>query len=293
MDVSQQSAPLHDAVLSMGIEEIRMNNFSMEQFEAFRGFIHKNLGIHLGDEKKDTLKIKLMKQMARNNIDSFDDYFDVLNKRRDKDIYTGFINEITTNKTEFFRENTHFDFLRDEQKMIFSNNPRVQKSKQIRVWSAACSTGEEPYTLAITLLECMSFIESKNIRILATDINNEVLSKALRGYYGRDIEKDISKLYLLKYFQKEGFGYRVKDSVQDMVTFRLFNLMNPFPFKNQFDIIFCRNVMIYFNKETQERLVNKFYDVLVPGGLFIVGLSETLNGKTHRFKYVKPTIYIK
>ena len=268
-----------------------MQSFTDKEFGKYRQFIYENFGIHLSNVKKDTLKTKLHKLMSKNNLYSYDEYYYKLVTDKDKQHITEFINEITINKTDFFRENNHFDFIRNKIKFIFEKNQRILKNKEIRVWSAACSTGEEAYTLAFVLKECLS--EEINIKILATDICSKVLSIAGKGIYPSRIKSEIDQYYLAKYFESSENNYKVIDSIKHLVTVRQFNLMDMFPFSNTFDMIFCRNVMIYFDLKVQQNLLDKFYSFITPGGLLFLGHSESLINKKHRYQYIQPTIYMK
>ena len=199
------------------------------------------------------------------------------------------INAISTNKTDFFREKIHFDFLAEN---VF---PKLESQRVIRCWSAASSTGEEPYTLAITLLEHFGIENFKDIKILATDISTKVLDDAEQGIYSTDVVSPIPALLLKKYFYK-GYNnwagrYLAKECLKDMVFFRRLNLMKKFPLTAKFDFILCRNVMIYFDKPTREDLVNRLAQQLAPGGHLIIGNSESLSGIRTDLKYVQPAIY--
>lgn len=268
-----------------------MQTFSDIHFERFTTFIHDNFGIFMNEIKKDMLKIRLSKLMTRNGLDSYDEYYRVLTQSKEAKYISEFAEEITINKTDFFREKSHFEFLRGKTGFILEKNRRIESNNEIRVWSSACSTGEEAYTIAMVLKECMP--QGINIKILATDISNKVLQTAKKGIYPLNIKNEVEGYYLLKYFKKTGMNYEVENSIKEMVTYRSFNLMDAFPFKNSFDIIFCRNVMIYFDTDTQQSLLDKFHNVINPGGFLFIGHSESLTNKRHKFQYVQPTIYIK
>jgi len=165
------------------------------------------------------------------------------------------------------------------------------------VWCAGCSSGEEPYSIAITLLEALGQAGQVEVSILATDISTRMLAVAAKGIYGADRVEKIPYEWKRRFFQKglrscEGY-YRVKSCVKDLVMFKRVNLVEPFPWESTFDVIFCRNVMIYFDKPTQEKLVNRFHQALAKGGYLLIGLSESLTGITHPFKYIQPSIYLK
>ncbi|MBW2108606.1 MAG: protein-glutamate O-methyltransferase CheR, partial [Deltaproteobacteria bacterium] len=205
------------------------------------------------------------------------------------------LDAISTNLTSFFREERHFEFLTN--KVFPSWTARSGHGEKIRLWSAGCSSGEEPYSLAICMMDYFSGGLPADTKILATDLSTKVLNRAQSGVYNAERIKKIPKSTLRKYFQK-GVGsqageFRVKECIREMIVFRRLNLMDPFPFKLRFSLICCRNVMIYFDKMTQGRLVNKFYDCLESGGYLFIGHSESLTGIDHRFKYIQPAVYYK
>ncbi|MDQ2084910.1 protein-glutamate O-methyltransferase CheR [Herbivorax sp. ANBcel31] len=268
-----------------------MRYLSDGTFLKYRNFIYDKFGINISQDKKEMLQSKLLKLIVKSRCESYEEYFRILTQGYDKESLFEFSNEITVNKTDFFRENNHFEFIKSSEDFIIDKNKRIRRNNEIRVWSAGCSTGEEAYTLSIVLLE--HFLQGLNIKILGTDINSNVLKQAIEGVYSSTIKNNIDKYYLLKYFKKCERGWKASETIRRLVTFRLFNLMDDFPFKKSFDLIFCRNVMIYFDSKVQQRLIDKFYDVLVPGGILFIGHSESLTGKKHKFQYLKPTIYIK
>jgi len=255
-------------------------------------FLEDNYGVHYSTQKTGTLEVKLNKLMAKNNIDSYKAYYELITGVNNVEQLTQFLDETTTHTTNFFRERHHFEYIQKNIQDILSSNRRIRGNKEIRVWSSACSTGEEPYTLGIVLKEILP--EDFKIRILATDISKKSIMKASKGIYGKNgIEKDIGKYYLAKYFDKQGEDYCVNKEIKDLITFRTFNLMESFNFKKGFDIVFCRNVMIYFEPQIQANLTDKIYNELVHGGLLFTGHSESLAFREHKYKYVEPAIYLK
>lgn len=268
-----------------------MQSFDNIRFEKFSRFIYNEYGIFLSEIKKEMVHTKIDKLMSRYNINSYDEYYNILASGMDRQFLTDFANEITINKTDFFREINHFDFIQNNIGFIIGKNERILRNNEIRVWSSACSTGQEPYTLAMVLKECLP--EGMGIKILGTDVNSKVLADAKRGLYPMSIKNEVRQYYLQKYFKNTGREFMIEEDLKKIVTFRQFNLMEPFPFKNTFDMIFCRNVMIYFDSEVQQRLLDKFYSVIAPGGLLFIGHSESLTNKKHKFEYVQPTVYIK
>lgn len=260
------------------------------QYEKYRTLIYQNFGIHFPPTKREIVVTKVDKLMRKYNLTSYDEYYQLLTKGNGE-YWAEFSDEITVHQTNFFRENNHFEFIRTRLRFILETNPRILENNEIRVWSAGCSTGEEPYTLAMVLREWLP--TEVNIRILATDVSGRSVATAQRGVYPATIKKDMDPYFLMEYFHHDGEHYQVKPEIKELITFRLFNLMDPFPFKNTFDIIFCRNVMIYFDAQVQQELVKKFHDYLCRGGLLFIGHSESLINKQFSFKYIQPTIYQK
>ncbi len=203
------------------------------------------------------------------------------------------MNRLTTNHTYFLRETEHYEFMRD----TFLPEMKAKKNKKvIYLWSAGCSSGEEPYTNVIEILEYFGSEASQwDTKLLATDISVKVLAKAQQAVYHEDTMKNLSPEVVRKYFTSVGDNcYRVNDEVKKQVVFRVFNLMDQIPYKkNPFDLIFCRNVMIYFDNDTKVKLVNRFYDVLAPGGYLFIGHAESIPRDATNFRYIKPAIYQK
>lgn len=205
-------------------------------------------------------------------------------------------NAISTNHTYFYREKDHFEFFKQTALPEIVNMNRMAGDNDVRIWCAGCSTGEEPYNLVMQMLEFFG-MDYNNWRagILATDISERALLIAKRGVYSKDRIVNLPEDYKRKYFKKiSNDEYEVVDKLKQEVLYRRFNLMNPrFVFKKKFHSIFCRNVMIYFDEPTRIELVNKFYDLLVPGGYLFIGHSESLKRDTHKFNYVMPALYQK
>ncbi len=263
---------------------------SQKQFERFSSLVKEKLGIHLNENKKDMVQAKVSKLMRKEGISCYDAYYDLVRSHK-KGIWKDFVDNITIHKTNFFREDGHFDFIKNKIEYIIKTNSRIYNNQEIRVWSSACSTGDEPYTIAMVLKEYLP--AGIRPKILATDVSSAVISEAVNGEYVLDQEDKINAYYLQKYFKKVGISYKIANDIKNLITFRTFNLMDSFPFQSRFDIIFCRNVMIYFDSKTQEELVRKFYNVLTSGGLLFIGHSESLTQKQYKFKYIQPTVYMK
>lgn len=272
------------------------HELSDNDFEKIRRLVYEQCGINLHAGKKELVKARLGKRLREGNFRSFADYYRHVTTKEGIDELIVMIDSISTNLTMFFREDNHFLKLQEVVPVMISAVGGGRRGSKLRIWSAGCSTGEEPYTLAITLKEILGD-SNCDFKILATDISTKVLKTAAAGIYSEDRVKKIPRLLLKKYFQIgqgrwEG-SYRVKRELRDVVKFKRFNLMETLPSGKLFDIIFCRNVMIYFDKVTQSGLVNRFYDCLGEGGHFFVGHSESLTGLTHRFKYIEPSVYRK
>jgi chemotaxis protein methyltransferase CheR len=207
------------------------------------------------------------------------------------------IDAISTNLTSFFREINHFHFLSHTYLPNLIQKKRKAPSNRIRAWSAGCSSGEEPYSLAITILEALENSPSWDVKILATDISHKVLKTAIEGIYDKSRIDPVPPLQKTKYLIPSRHcgktSYEIVHHLRDLICFRHLNLMDSWPFKGPFDFIFCRNVMIYFDKNTQQNLVGRFWECLETGGLLFTGHSESLTGITHKFRYLQPTIYAK
>lgn len=259
-------------------------------FLNYQEYLSSKLGLRFAPEKSQMLKNKLVKLMSRYEVTSYEEFFKILKSEENSQFWHDFVHEITTHKTDFFRENNHFEFLKRTFPELKKTIPKIQVKNEISIWSAGCSTGEEPYTLSMVMKE--SFPEMY-FRILATDISQEAVLAAVKGLYPYSIQSEMNPFFITRYFTKLKEGFQLKEEVKKTVTFRHFNLMNPFPFKKKFQIIFCRNVMIYFSNQTIEDLLQKFYNVLDIGGLLFIGHSESLINKRNPFRYIQPTIYQK
>lgn len=263
--------------------------------DLFCDYLYKMMGIYIEPSKKNLLAQKLSKLMFEEGINNSGEYYHFIVSppisEKQKTIKNKFIDTVTVHKTNFFRENNHFEYMQRNIVDIVNQSNSVKATNELRIWSSACSTGEEAYTLAMLCKEILP--PGVRAKILATDISPQSIRKALDGVYKFGPEDNITNFYINKYFIKDANSWTICDEIKNNVTFRLFNLMEPFPFKNPFDIIFCRNVMIYFDTEVQEKLVNNFYNALGPNGLLFIGHSESLIKLKHPFKYNEPTIYKK
>lgn len=264
-----------------------------KEFEQLSDYIRKQYGINLKEEKRTLVMGRLYNELVNNGFTNYTDYINhILNDKSGKALNT-LVNKITTNHTYFMREAEHFHYFRD---VVMPYLIKTVRNKDLRIWSAGCSSGEEPYTLAMIIDEVLG--KNKvwwDSKILATDISSKVLEEAVNGCYSKDDVENISPQWRLNYFQKISEDeLKVTDKIRNEVIFRRLNLMdNTFPFKQKFHVIFCRNVMIYFNDETKRRLINKFYDLLEYGGYLFIGHSESIERGTTDFKYVLPAVYRK
>jgi chemotaxis protein methyltransferase CheR len=263
---------------------------SSRQFDIISRLVYQVSGIDLHEGKEELVKARLIKRLRHLKIFGFDRYLKYLANDKSGSEIRAMVDVLTTNKTNFFRESEHLDYLRDEIITGLGND-------QIRLWSAGCSSGEEPYSMAITLCEAIPDIGKCDIKILATDISDRMMEQARQGLYGEDTLKGMPPQLKRKYFQKAeagiGHRYRVVPLLQSMVCFAKLNLMDEWPMRGLFDVIFCRNVMIYFDKQTQEKLVKRFWSQLRAGGYLMVGHSESLTFMAHDYRYIKPAVYQK
>lgn len=264
-------------------------------FKKFRSLIYKKAGINLTIEKKELLHARLGKRLRACKISSFEKYYDLIVRDQDGAEFTQFINSVSTNFTSFFRETDHFKVLTES--LLPQLCARSAHRNPLQIWSAACSSGEEPYTLAMVLDDYFQQNHGNGFRIMATDISTRVLEQARTGIYPADRIDKVPENLLRRYFQRgvgKSAGYfRVKASIRELITFQYFNLMDRFPWQNEMDIIFCRNVMIYFDRETQQQLVQKFHSALASGGYFLIGHSESISSLGHSFQQLGATVFRK
>ena len=262
---------------------------SDQEFALFQRLIYKIAGIHLSDAKKVLLVGRLGKRLKAHQLESFGEYYRMLASGNHPDELQTMVDLLTTNETYFFREPKHFEFLRDEILL------KYREPAPFRIWSAASSTGEEPYTLAMMLAE---YLPSNDWQVFGSDISTQVLAKARRGHYPMDRNEGIPPAFLKKYCLKgvrsqEG-TFLISSYLRQKVSFNQINLTQPIdPAIGEFQAIFLRNVMIYFDLETKTKVINNLLPRLVPGGHLFIGHSETLSGIPTSLKTVRPTIYRK
>lgn len=262
------------------------------EFKQLTGYMKAKYGINL-TEKRHLIEGRLCNMLEQKGFTNFSDYMEFVFQDVSGNQMSSLINKLTTNHTFFMREAGHFNYFRDTVLPYLEVNSR---SKDLRIWSAGCSSGEEPYTLAMVMADYFGNNKAMwNTKILATDISVKVLETAEKGMYSAESVNTIPKYWLSKYFNKiDNESYQVSKEIRSEVIYRNFNLMNEvFPFKKKFHVIFCRNVMIYFDHKTKMDLINKYYDMTEPGGYLFIGHSESLNKEETRYQYIMPSVYRK
>ena len=269
-------------------------HLSDDNFNQIREIVIKHAGIVLSDAKRDMVYSRLVRRLRRLGVENFDKYCMILEDQNHEE-FTHFINAITTNLTSFFRENHHFEMLADTALPEIMQRNRL--SKTIRIWSAGCSTGMETYSIAMVVKEVVPENQGWDVKILATDLDTNVIDTASKGIYEMDRVTGVSNERMARWFMR-GPGehadkVKVSKQLRDMVTFKPMNLLQPFPFKGPMDIIFCRNVVIYFDKNTQRILFDKFADIHADDSYLFIGHSETLYNVTERYKLLRNTVYKK
>jgi len=269
------------------------------EFKKFSSSIYEQVGIQLPPTKKTMLEARLQKRLKVLGMDSFDDYSRfVFSPEGRQTEFVHLIDVVTTNKTDFFREPGHFSYLTQKALPEIMGRRGRRATETVRVWSAGCSSGEEPYTLAMVLSEFAGEQSDFQFSILASDISTRILDAAMTAIYAEErtkgIRPDIKKKYFLRSRDKTRSLVRICPEIRSKILFRRINFMdNDFGIFDKMDIIFCRNVVIYFDKLTQQKLMGKFYQQLNPGGYLFLGHSETLNGIDVDFKIAGSTVYQK
>ena len=268
--------------------------FTPKHFDYIRKLVSRQTGIVLADAKQNMVYSRLSRRVRTLGLDSFDEYCEVL-RQGDEQELVNFVNAITTNLTAFFRENHHFEFLAN--KLLPQLMQAKAASRRLRIWSAGCSTGEEPYSIAMVLREVIPARDDWDVKILATDLDSNVVDTAHRGVYAEERVNGLGRERLRRWFRK-GHGanagkVRVSPELQELITFKQLNLMHGWPLRGPFDLIFCRNVVIYFDKATQKVLFDRYADLLDTAGHLFIGHSESLYKVTDRFENLGNTIYRK
>ncbi len=270
----------------------RRFKFTKHDFDLLRDLVNKHTGIKLSDHKQEMLYSRLSRRLQALNLESFFSYYKLL-QADDGEELVHFINAMTTNLTAFFREPHHFELLK--QNLLPQLLSKKQATRRLRIWSAGCASGEEAYSAAIVLKEIVP--ANWDVKILATDLDSQVLEKGKLGIYEKDKIAGISPARLHRWF-KNGSGanmgqVQVVPELQVLVTFKHLNLMHKWPMHGPFDIIFCRNVVIYFDKDTQKVLFDRFANILDSNGYLLIGHSENLFQLSTCFRLLQKTVYVK
>ncbi len=274
------------------LELTTMVPITEDEFLRLVDFIKQNYGINLR-EKKALVTGRLQNILIDKNYQSFSQYLNYVFSDSSGEAISTLVERLTTNHTFFLREVEHFKFLRTEVLPVLKSKV---SNHDLRIWSAGCSSGEEPYTLAMTIADFLGMDRPLwDARVLATDISERVLETAKRGIYPNEQIKNIPDEWRRKYFvAHDQENSQVGEAIRNNVIFRRFNLMNQtYPFKQKFHVIFCRNVMIYFDPPTRRELVDRFYNHLESGGFLFIGLSESLRREETKFQYIRPSVYRK
>jgi chemotaxis protein methyltransferase CheR len=272
--------------------KLREFEFSDDDFQALRRLVREVTGINLSDQKRELVYGRLARRLRALNLRSFRDYRALLSQDDGRELVQ-LCNAITTNLTAFFREPHHFEhFKKDLLGPLLAKPPA---SRRLRIWSAGCSTGEEPYSIAMSVLEAIPDIARWDIRILATDLDSDVLEKARRGIYTAERLQSLSAERRTRFFAPANGtrepSYQVRPEVARMLTIKQLNLMDSFPMKGPLDVVFCRNVVIYFDKDTQRHLISRMSRLQRPGDLLFLGHSETLFKVSTDYTLIGRTIY--
>lgn len=269
-----------------------MNNIKIndQEFNRLVKFMHSTYGIDLS-KKRVLIEGRLSKLVKEKGCNSYTEYLDKIFADETGRETVTLVNKLTTNHTYFMREAQHFDFLKN---VILPQIERTVTDRDARIWCAASSSGEEPYTIAMMIDDYFGSRKAGwDLRILATDLSTDILEKAKRATYSEEALKNIPAGWKAKYFNRNADGtYTVIDRIKKEVIFKKFNLMDKIVCKKPYDVIFCRNVMIYFDTPTKNDLIERFYDVTKPGGYLLIGHAESVS-KSSRFKFVQPATYQK
>jgi chemotaxis protein methyltransferase CheR len=275
----------NDRLLHPG--EISLN---AAEFARISRMVLEIAGIRINDGKEEMVKARLAKRLRALHLASFTEYLDYLAYDATGREVSQMIDVLTTNKTNFFREPEHFAFL---HQLVLHGI----KDRTITIWSAGCASGEEPYSVAIQLHESLPDAWAWDIKILATDISSKMVGMAKAATYSGDTLSGFPGHIVRKYFVRTGSmvnpAYQVRAAIKDLVHVVRLNLMDDWPMQGRFDVIFCRNVMIYFSKAVQQQLIARFWEQLCAGGYLVVGHSESLSSLSHQYRYIQPAIWAK
>ena len=264
-----------------------------EDLRHLSALVYKHAGIVLDDQKRSLIVNRLQKDVVAHGFSSFHEYYEKILEDKSGHMLSHLIDRISTNFTYFWRESDHFVYLKKVVLPEITKKLERKGSHDLRIWCAAASTGEEPYTIVMMLKEFLGFRAHEwKHDILATDISSTALEKARKGVYHKDSIEKLPR-ELRKYFRQVSDDYvEVREEIRRQVLYRRFNLMNKvYPFKGRFQVIFCRNVLIYFDPQTRAQLADRFYQVMEPGGYLFLGHTETMGRNNPHFRYVQPAVY--
>ncbi|MBP6877871.1 MAG: protein-glutamate O-methyltransferase [Phenylobacterium sp.] len=264
--------------------------FTEDDFKKIANILHSHAGIALAEGKAALVYSRLAKRLRTLGLRSFREYCSLVEGQQGVDERQAMMAALTTNVTRYFREPHHFDHLREVVMPKLAETAR--RGGRVRLWSAACSNGQEPYSMAITVLGALPEAANLDVKILATDIDPNMIAEGKAGVYREDAVAPVPLDLRRKWFKKSGAGWEVADELRELVAFRELNLIGDWPMKGKFDVIFCRNVVIYFDEPTQERIWSRFAPALVPGGTLYIGHSERVSGPaTNQFETTGLTTY--
>jgi chemotaxis protein methyltransferase CheR len=268
-------------------------SLSTAEFTRIRERVYRVAGISLSDAKRTLVVSRLSRILKSLGLDSFDRYVDYLEAHGSPDDDQKFVNALTTNLTRFYREDHHFDHLADHVGALIAKKPRLAANgrPRLRIWSAGCSTGQEPYTIGLSLLDRFPELRRWDFKILATDIDSNVVEKAATGIYPESELNGLSPDRIALFAKGAPGTIAIPAPVRELMTFKILNLMAPWPFRGPFDAVFCRNVAIYFDKPTQGQLFDRLGQVLAPDGFLYIGHSENLTAVSGGFRLVGKTVY--
>ena len=273
-------------------DKVREFAFSDHDFNELRALVKRVSGISLAESKRELVYGRVSRRLRALGLKSFGEYRQLLEDPGAPEL-TEFCNALTTNLTSFFRESHHFDYLRDE--FLSPLRSGARRSDRIRIWSSACSSGEEAYSIAMTVAETIPDWRQWDIKILATDLDSDILARAKRGCYNAERVKGMEPKRLARFFTEGRDGaersYQVVPEIAELITFKQINLMHALPMTGPLDVIFCRNVVIYFDKDTQRGLFSRMANLQRPGHLLFLGHSETLFKVTEDYSLIGKTIY--
>ncbi len=282
--------------INQTMEKQREFALTHDEFKKLTGLVHSLTGIVLGDHKKDMVYGRLARRLRELGMQSFSQYCELLDSRQAAK-ETGFlVNAITTNLTKFFRESHHFDNLTEHLQKISMDADRRKLNPTVRIWSAGCSSGEEPYSIASVISSKIATLKSWDVKVLATDLDTNMLNTGKAGVYKNEALDGVEGAYravLQDNTKRKKDQLHIKETTKQLVHFKQLNLLHDWPLRKQYDVIFCRNVLIYFDNDTKNKLVQRYTDLLRPGGILFLGHSETLQQKPDEITLIGKTTYVK